>query len=656
VPNESKSADSAQGASSQERGEAAPEELFATAVAHDRQGSRPEAEHLYRAVLEAQPSHPGALHRLGAACMQSGRREEAVELLRRARTAEPASPVVHNDLGIALASMQQADEARAAYEQAIALAPDYAEAHNNLGMLCAALGRFAEAVACYHRAIAARPDFAGARNNLGNALVTLWRFDEAIAQFLKAIAAAPNFAEAHSNLATALAALDLYEGAAAHYRQAVTIKPDFAAAHINLGHTLVALNRPEEAIAACRRAIELTPQSGDGYFALGHALRMLGRLAEVRQALERGLDLSPARTDLHRALADVKQFAPGDPQLAAMEKLAGEKASLRAPQRIELHFALAKAYADIDEPEQAFAQLIEGNGLKRHEVIYNEAVTREGFQRVEAAFTPELLRQKRGMGDPSAVPIFVFGMPRSGTTLVEQIIASHPKVFGADERMDFSRAVGRLIAPSGMPIFPDMIHSVTAAQLRALGAAYLAGMRAAAPAAERITDKWPANFVFAGLIHLALPNAKLIHVSRDPPDTCLSCFARLFAGPHLSYTYDLGELGRYYRGYEKLMAHWRRVLPQGVMLDVQYEELIADFEPHARRIVAHCGLEWDESCLSFHATQRPVRSASAAQVRQPLYRSAVGRWRRYAAMLGPLLEALGSEDVGRTTENGETRA
>jgi tetratricopeptide (TPR) repeat protein len=647
---ESKSADSALAASSQERGEATPEELFETAVAHDRQGSRPEAERLYRAVLHAQPSHAGALHRLGAACMQSGRREEAVELLRRARTADPASPVVHNDLGIALASMRQAEEARAAYEQAIALAPNYAEAHNNLGMLCAALGRFAEAVACYHRAIAARPDFAGARNNLGNALVTLWRFDEAIAQFLKAIAAAPNFAEAHSNLATALAALDLYEGAAAHYRQAVTIKPDFAAAHINLGHTLVALNRPEEAIAACRRAIELTPQSGDGYFALGHALRMLGRLSEARQALEKGLDLSPARTDLHRALADVKRFARGDPQLAAMQRLVREKDSLPAPQRIELHFALAKAYADIDEPEQAFAHLIEGNGLKRRQVIYNEAVTREGFRRVEAAFTLELLRQKQGMGDPSAVPIFVFGMPRSGTTLVEQITASHPSAFGADERMDFSRAVGRLIAPSGMPIFPDMIHSVTAPQLRALGGAYLAGMRTAAPGAERITDKWPANFVFAGLIHLALPNARLIHVQRDPLDTCLSCFARLFAGPHLSYTYDLGELGRYYRGYETLMAHWRRVLPEGVMLEVKYEELIADFELQARRIVAHCRLAWDERCLAFHATRRPVRSASAAQVRQPLYGSAVGRWRPYAAMLGSLMEALGLDSSGLTTK------
>jgi hypothetical protein len=212
--------------------------------------------------------------------------------------------------------------------------------------------------------------------------------------------------------------------------------------------------------------------------------------------------------------------------------------------------------------------------------------------------------------------------------------------------MDFSRAAGRLAAPNGMPVFPDMMHSVTAAQLRALGAAYLAGMQAAAPDAERITDKWPANFIFAGLIHLALPNAKLIHVRRDARDTCFSCFARLFAGPHLSYTYDLGELGRYYRGYEMLMAHWRRVLPQGVMLEVQYEDLIANFEPQVRRIIAHCGLAWDERCLAFHATQRPVRSASAAQVRQPLYASSVGRWRSYAPMLGPLFEALGLEEGG----------
>jgi Flp pilus assembly protein TadD len=629
---------------------ASPDELFAAAVTHDRQGSRHEAERLYRAVLEAQPSHAGALYRLGTAAMQSGRREEAVELLRRARAAVPTSPVVHNDLGIALASMQKMEEARAAYEQAIVLAPNYAEAHNNLGMLNVAQGRLADAIACYHKAIAASPSFAGAHSNLGVALMTLWRFEEAVAQFLKAIAAAPNYAEAHSNLATALAALELYEGAAAHYRQALTIKPDFAAAHINLGHTLVVLNRAEEGVAACRRAIELAPASGDGYLALGTALRTLGRLAEARSVLEKGLELSPARADLHRALAEIKRFAPGDQQLAVMETLVREQASLPPPQRVQLHFALAKAYADIDQPERAFEQLVAGNGLKRREVIYDEAAIHNRLQRIEAAFTPELLEQKRGMGDPSAVPIFIFGMPRSGTTLVEQMIASHPQAYGADERMDFSRAVGRLVAPNGRPMFPDMIHSATAPQLRALGAAYLAGMRAAAPDAERITDKMTANFAFAGLIHLALPNAKLIHVQREPLDTCLSCFARLFAATYLSYTYDLGELGRYYRGYERLMARWRRVLPKGAMLEVKYEDLIADFEPQARRIIAHCGLAWDERCLAFHATQRPVRSASAAQVRQPIYQTSVGRAQPHLRMLGPLLEALGLDDSGRTTK------
>ncbi len=572
---EFKSEDSTPHPSSPGQDETAPDKLFEAAVAHHHQGSRQEAERLYRA--------------------------------------------------------------------AIALAPNHADAHNNLGMLYASQGRLIDAIACYHKAIAARPDFAAACNNLGMALVALWRLEEAVGQFIKAIAASPNYAEAHSNLATALDALNHYEGAAAHYERAVAIRPGLAAVHSNLANALAVLNRPEEALAAGRRAIELVPEAADGYLALANALRTLGRTAELRSVLEKGLELSPARGDLHRALAETKRFAPGDPQLAAMEKLARAQVSLPTSQRAALHFALAKAYADIDQPERAFEHLIEGNGLKRREVAYNEAAALDGFRRIEAVFTPDLLRQKQAMGDSSAVPIFIFGMPRSGTTLVEQMIASHPQVYGADERMDFSRAVGRLVTHSGMPMFPDLMKSITAPQLRALGRAYVAGMQAGAPDRERITDKMTANFAFAGLIHLALPNAKLIHVRRDPLDTCVSCFSSLFPATYLSYTYELGELGRYYRGYEKLMAHWRRVLPEGAMLEVQYEELIADFAPQAGRIIAHCGLAWDERCLAFHATQRPVRSASAAQVREPLYHSAVGRWRRYAPMLGPLREALGLE-------------
>jgi hypothetical protein len=231
-------------------------------------------------------------------------------------------------------------------------------------------------------------------------------------------------------------------------------------------------------------------------------------------------------------------------------------------------------------------------------------------------------------------------MPRSGTTLVEQILASHPSVYGAGELTELVDIVAGLGGPRGVfANFPENVRAMSRVQLRDLRTRYLERVSALAPAASRITDKMPANFRFAGLIHLALPNARIIHTRRDPIDTCLSCFSLLFSGdqPH---TYDLGELGRYYRAYAALMEHWCGVLPQGVMIDVQYEELVTDFERQARRIVAHCGLDWDAACLDFHKTRRPVPTASAVQVRQPIYRTSIGRWQPCRDMLGPLLAAL----------------
>lgn len=228
-------------------------------------------------------------------------------------------------------------------------------------------------------------------------------------------------------------------------------------------------------------------------------------------------------------------------------------------------------------------------------------------------------------------------MPRSGTTLIEQIIASHPHVYGAGEREDFQTAV---FAVSGRTDYPELTADLTPSQLGALGAAYIARVTASAPSCERFTDKLPANFAYAGLMHLALPNARIIHVRRDPIDTCLSCYATAFRSSQ-KFSYDLGEIGRFYRAYDKLMAHWRDVLPANVMLEVQYEDVVADLEGQARRLIAHCGLEWDDACRAFHATERPVRTASAAQVRQPIYRSSVGRWRAYREQLQPLFDALG---------------
>jgi hypothetical protein len=224
-------------------------------------------------------------------------------------------------------------------------------------------------------------------------------------------------------------------------------------------------------------------------------------------------------------------------------------------------------------------------------------------------------------------------MPRSGSTLIAQILASHPKVRGGDERPDFPELLGRVG-------YPEPAAALTGDQFRALGAAYVERMRAQAPDALRIVDKLPGNFLYAGAIHLALPNARIIHSRRDPVDTCMSCFTTLFRDEQLPHTYDLGELGRYYRAYVALMDHWRVALPPAVLLEVEYEALVGDLEGQARRILAHCGLDWDPVCLAFHETERDVRTASAAQVRRPIYRDSVGRWRRYGAWLAPLLEEL----------------
>jgi hypothetical protein len=327
-----------------------------------------------------------------------------------------------------------------------------------------------------------------------------------------------------------------------------------------------------------------------------------------------------------------------------MAKLADTMSSLTVHEQIELGFALGKAYADIGAHERAFRRLIDANALKRKQTFYDEGASLAGFERMKAAFTDALMRANEGLGDPSCAPVFILGMPRSGTTLVEQILASHPGLFGAGEIDDFGKATVASLrrAQRSAQDFPEAISTMSGEQLRRLGEDYLGRIRAKAPAAERIANKTPENFRLVGLIHLALPNARIIHMRRDPVDRCVSCFSKLFA-ENLPYAYDLGELGRYYRAYEDLMAHWRAVLPEGVVLDVRYEEVVADLEGQTRRILDHCRLEWDARCLDFHRAARPVRTASVAQVRQPIYASSVGRWRAYEPFLAPLISALRGE-------------
>ncbi len=647
-------------------------------------GRYAEAAASFERALAAQRDFAEAYNNLGNALSALDRRAEAIAYYDQAAELKPELAEAHCNAGIALAAIGWAEQAVARYEKALAVRPDYADAHAGIGKALASLGRHRDALAHFERALALEPNSPVAHNRLGNALAALGRPEEAIAHYRKAIDLRPELVEAHSNLGSALAALDRPEeavehfraalaapvasvaqishqahhglGAAlaaidrpadavAHYRAALSAKPDFAEAHSNLGSALVELNRPEEAIPCFAQALAIDPGLASAHHGMGLAALALGRLEQSRREFERAVELAPARLASHRSLAEAKSFTPGDTQLAALEQMARDVLALSEEDQIDLHFALGKAYADLKQHEASFRQLLAGNALKRRQIDYDEAVAIGGLTRCRAVFTPELMQRLRGFGDPSETPIFIVGMPRSGTTLVEQVLASHPEVFGAGEIEHFGRAAANICEPPGATVpYPEMLRVMPGEALRALGARYLEAVLEAAPsaaAARRVTDKLPANFRLVGLIHLALPNARIIHVRRDPVDTCFSCFTKLFKGLQ-PFTYDLGELGRYYAAYQALMAHWRAVLPPGIMLEVQYEDLVADFAPQARAIVAHCGLQWSDACLAFHETPRPVRTASAAQVRQPIYQSAVGRWRAYEPWLGPLLTELGA--------------
>jgi tetratricopeptide (TPR) repeat protein len=463
-------------------------------------------------------------------------------------------------------------------------------------------GRFADAEQYYRAALAGLPDHPETLYGLGLVCLKTGRLDEAAYRFSQVLAAVP-----------------------AHH-----------GALMGLGDALAADGRQEEAVPVFVRLIKTAPDNAGAWFALGQAQKQLGDFGAARESFTRAVALAPGNPSLHYALADCAPFGEGDARLAALEALARDESGFNERQKAELHFALFKAYDELGRLDDAFAHLERANRLYRATVAYDEARTFDFFRQIKETYTRETLVRLDGTGHPSAVPIFVTGMPRSGSTLVEQILASHPDVFGAGERLFVQDLILGGFAGKD---YPRGLDGLGSEGLTRFGGYYAVRLSALAPSARRIVDKLPANFRHLGLLHLALPQARLIQVSRDARDTCFSCYTQLFANG-LNYTYDLGELGHYAKAAGELMAHWRSVLPEGAVLDISYEALVADFETEVRRLLAFCGLTWDPAVLNFHQTRRAVRTRSEFQVRKPLYASSIGRWRRYEDRLGPLLAAL----------------
>jgi len=466
------------------------------------------------------------------------------------------------------------------------------------------------------------------------------KLGEAEQYYRKVLAIAPQHLESMNNLGSVLTEREQPEKSVELIQQALNLSPDYADAHHNIAIAWLMLEQEDKAETDYARALELNPKLESAYLGKGHLFMEQGKMDEAKTSFRHALDLNPDSMEAKLALVQSGRVKEGDGNMASLIQEAEKLDTMLETKAMSLHFALGKGFDDTGQYDKAFKHFLEGCRLRRKRIEYSAEANEHYGENIRQFFSRGNIDQLRGEACSSDLPIFVLGMPRSGTTLTEQIIASHPVVHGAGELPDLLDIAAN---PRGNATsdYPQSLIGITQAELRIMGEKYVAGLKGRNPEATRITDKMPANFNCIGLIHLMLPNAKIIHIKRNPVDTCLSNFTKLFGHKSQPQSYDLAEIGLYYRNYARLMEHWREVLPEGSFHEVQYEELVAESENQARALIDYCGLEWDGACLNFHKTKRIVRTASITQVRQPIYKTSVERWRKYEAYLGPLLEALG---------------
>ncbi|MGO8689326.1 MAG: tetratricopeptide repeat-containing sulfotransferase family protein [Thermoguttaceae bacterium] len=674
-------------------------EALATAVQQHQAGRLHDAEQVYRRILAVEPNQADALHLLGVIAHQvgnhalavayitraigsngtvaafhsnlgnalkgQGKLDEAVACFRRALELKPAYAEAHNNLGNAFAGRGELDEAAACYRRALELKPDSTEVNNNLGAVFQGLGELDAAAACYRRALELKPDSVETHNNLGAALHGQGKLDEEVACYRRALELKPNYAAAHNNLGAALQDQKKLDEAAACYRRALELKPDFPEAHNNLGAVLQGQGKLDEALACCRRALELKADFDEAHNNLGNILQDQGKLEEAVASYRRVLQIElgrraaqarPQHGEVHDSfgnafcqLATILRSRFPEDDLRTGRQLLSE-AKLGDDGRAALELGLAEVLDARGDYGEAAEHLREAGTvrlavLQKRGQAYDPADYGSFVDGVISTFTPEFFARANGFGLETELPVFVFGLPRSGSTLVEQILASHSLVFGAGELhyceetfQSLPKAMSRCDTP--LKCLPELDRETS----RYLAGQHVERLRTLDARALRIVDKLPENYPYLGFINALFPRARLIHCRRDLRDVALSCRMTHFAA--VPWACDPDHIIFHVGEYSRLMDHWRKVLPAPI-LDVDYEETVEDTAGVARRIVAWCGLPWEPGCLRFYETQRPVRTASAAQVRRPIYKSSLGRWKNYEQPLGELFSRVHQLDKTR---------
>lgn len=608
------------------------------ALAHHRAGRLGRASKLYRRILDKAPGHPDALHMLGVIATSRGDAKQAIELIGRAMGPLASHPDAHLNLGNAHHAAGRPHDAIRSYRRAIALKPEFAAAHSSLARELNALEAFTEALSSAMRARALEPDMAEAWLHAGVALRALGRLGEAEACLSEALARRPEFHEALQTLAIIAAERSRFEDAAALQERVALARPKDANAWRALGVYLFRTGATAAGIEALRRALTIDSDFLAGWNSLGWAYRALGKFDDAVAAYERALKIDPESAEARRSLAVTGRAATSEPELERLaETLSDTKR--RLSDRIAAGFARGELLDKMDRFDEAFAGFAEANALVRRALAqagrgYDAGGMERRVDGLTGQWTPDLFAALGAAANQSDRPVFIVGMPRSGTSLVEQILASHSRVFGAGELTEIGRIAGQL---PPLRRDPAQLRDWTS-MARSLGSAHVARLGALGGEASRVIDKLPDNLLHLGLIATLFPRARVIFCEREPRDICLSNYFQLFAGGN-PWSYDLAECAHRFRQAARLADHWRQVASVA-WLSVSYEALVGDLEGESRRMLEFLGLDWEAACLEFHRTERVVVTQSTWQVRQKLFTRSVGRWRHYKNHLEPLFSAL----------------
>jgi len=605
-------------------------------------GRRPREalEPLQRAV-ELAPRFARARENLGQALLQTGRLDDAVKQLQEATKLDPSSDSARLKLAHALAALGAGEDADAVFEEAFRLAPDrrqLAQAGEHLRE-----GRARECERICRELLTRHPDDVNALRLLARVASDAERWGKAELVLLKVLALAPGYHDARLDLARVYKQQDRIDEAVACAALAADLNPRNSNAHYLHASMLAIAGRHPQALDAYRRALDINSWHTAAWVGMGHLLKTLGQQEEGIAAYRKAMEQRPNFGEVYWSLANLKTFRFTTEEVADMERRLDEEA-LDEDARVHFLFTLGKAKEDQKEYARAFEYYAEACAMHRPKIAYDPVDTEVVNERIRNVFTEDFIASNAGQGCPDPAPIFIVGLPRSGSTLIEQILASHRQVEGTAELPEVGRVIGSLPNRCEGQSYPEGVRLLDPSDWLELGESYLARTQRHRGGLPFFTDKMPNNFPSIGLIHLMLPHAKIIDARRHPLDSCFGSFKQHFAHGQ-TFSYDLVEIGEYFLEYRRMMRHWEAVLP-GRVLEVRYEDMVRDQESQTRRLLDHCGLPWEDQCLRFYETERAVRTASSEQVRQPIYSSSVNHWRHFRTELAPLIEILGDELEG----------